>query len=110
MRLRYLENLHIPLWLLKDTSWMMHWRTFGTILIVPTISLACWIVWRSRKMKSVFIPNLAVLFWISANSTWMLGEFFHFSFQFYSLTLFLIGLGCMGLFAIRWIIKNKKTV
>ena len=34
MRLRHLENAHIPLWLLKDASWMMHWREVGTALII----------------------------------------------------------------------------
>lgn len=75
---RHYENLHIPLWLLKDTFWMLQWRTLGTIMIIPTITVALIITIKtSREKNDEFWVNLAVLFWIFANSYWMLCEFFH---------------------------------
>src|ERR1700751_3227024 len=73
--LRHFENLHIPLWLLKDTCWMMEWKTLGIVMIVPTVSVALYLAYKSQKTKDFFI-NLAVLFWISANAYWMCCEFF----------------------------------
>ena len=75
---RRLENLHIVFWLFKDISWCMIWRELGIMMIVPTLSVAIYISYRTRKIKSEFTHNLAVAFWISANSYWMISEFFGF--------------------------------
>jgi len=75
-KLRRVENLHIIFWLVKDTCWCMLSHTLGVIMIIPTFLIALFIVIKTRKMPSEFAHNLAVLFWISANSTWMCGEFF----------------------------------
>ena len=45
-------------------------------MIVPTITIALLITWQTRHMKSELFHNLAVVFWITANCTWMIGEFF----------------------------------
>jgi hypothetical protein len=74
---RRTENMHILLWLLKDVSWAMNWRVAGLIMIVPTLTVAIIITWQTRHMQSEFFHNLAVDFWITANCTWMVGEFFH---------------------------------
>jgi hypothetical protein len=74
---RRTENMHILLWLLKDISWAMNFRVAGLIMIVPTLTVAILITWQTRHMKSEFFHNLAVDFWITANCTWMVGEFFH---------------------------------
>ncbi len=76
---RHFENLHIPLWLMKDTCWMLQWRAMGITMIIPTVTVAAIITIRSRREKDdEFWINLAVLFWISGNSYWMLCEFFHY--------------------------------
>ena len=74
--LRASENFHIVLWLFKDLCWVMDLRLFGTIMITPTVAMAVWIAWRSRADIGEFLHSLAVVFWICANGTWMLGEFF----------------------------------
>ncbi len=74
---RRTENMHILLWLLKDVSWAMNLRIAGIIMIVPTLTVALLITWQTRHMKSELFHNLAVDFWITANCTWMIGEFFH---------------------------------
>src|SRR5215203_7316391 len=77
-RYRRMENMHIVFWLLKDISWCMIWKVLGIAMILPTLSIAIAIAWRTREIKSELAHNLAVAFWISANSLWMIAEFFQF--------------------------------
>lgn len=75
---RRMENLHIVFWLLKDVGWCMIWRPLGLTMIVPTLAIAVVIAWRTRHLMSELAHNLAIVLWISANSYWMISEFFHF--------------------------------
>lgn len=75
---RKMENMHILFWLVKDISWCMDWKILGMLMIVPTLGVALVIAWRTRSLKSELAHNLAIIFWISANSYWMLSEFFGF--------------------------------
>ena len=77
-RFRKMENMHIAFWLMKDISWCMIWKFLGITMIVPTLSVAIWIAWKNRQLKSELAHNLAIVFWISANAYWMISEFFHF--------------------------------
>lgn len=77
-RYRRLENLHIVFWLFKDISWCMNWKVLGIIMVIPTLAVAIYISYRTRKITSELAHNLAVAFWISANSYWMISEFFGF--------------------------------
>jgi len=75
---RRMENMHIVFWLFKDISWCMIWKTLGIMMVVPTLTIAIIIAWRTRQFKSELAHNLAIVFWISANSLWMISEFFNF--------------------------------
>ena len=75
---RRMENMHIIFWLLKDISWCMVWKPLGIAMIFPTLIIAIVISYRTRNIKSELAHNLAVVFWISANSYWMISEFFGF--------------------------------
>ncbi len=77
-RYRRMENMHIVFWLMKDISWCMIWKYLGIAMIIPTLSIAIMIAWRTRHIKAELAHNLAIAFWISANSLWMISEFFHF--------------------------------
>jgi hypothetical protein len=77
-RYRKMENMHIIFWLGKDIAWCMVWQALGVIMIIPTLAISIIIAWRTREIKSEFAHNLAITFWISANSFWMISEFFHF--------------------------------
>ena len=68
--------MHIVLWLIKDACWAMNFRTLGTIMIVPTLAVAILITWQTRHIHSELLHNLVVTLWITANCTWMIGEFF----------------------------------
>jgi hypothetical protein len=75
---RRMENMHILFWLLKDISWCMIWKELGLAMIFPTLIIAIIISWRTRSVRSELAHNLAVTFWIAANSYWMISEFWGF--------------------------------
>ncbi|HZF65959.1 MAG TPA: hypothetical protein VEZ55_15795 [Chitinophagaceae bacterium] len=77
-RYRKMENMHIIFWLLKDVAWCMIWKLLGIVMIFPTLIISIIIAWRTREIKSELAHNLAITFWISANSYWMISEFFGF--------------------------------
>jgi hypothetical protein len=75
---RRMENMHILFWLVKDISWCLIWKVLGMAMIFPTLIVAILISWRTRNVASELAHNLAVIFWITANSYWMISEFFGF--------------------------------
>jgi len=75
-QIRKYENFHIFLWLIKDLCWVTVSRLAGMFMILPTLSLAIYITWKNRAERAELFHNLAVCFWISANSIWMYGEFY----------------------------------
>ena len=81
LRYRKMENLHIVFWLFKDVAWCMIWKPLGIVMIFPTLIISIVIAWRTRQMVSELCHNLAITFWISANSYWMISEFFGFDSQ-----------------------------
>jgi hypothetical protein len=75
---RKMENTHILFWLLKDIAWCMIWKPLGLAMVLPTLGIAVVIAWRTRALASELAHNLAIVFWITANSYWMTSEFFGF--------------------------------
>lgn len=95
--LRATENFHIVLWLFKDLCWVRDLKLLGTVMVVPTVLMAVWIAWRSRGDIGELLHSLAVVCWIGANSTWMLGEFFwNDGTRPFASVLFVAGLVCVG--------------
>jgi len=78
---RKMENLHIVFWLFKDIAWCLGIPLLGIIMIVPTLIISIVISWRTRQFMSELCHNVAITVWISANSFWMITEFFHFDTQ-----------------------------
>lgn len=74
-KVRRYENIHIVLWLIKDSCWMMDWRWLGVFMILPTLSLAIYLMYQTIRTTDFYL-NASILFWILANSFWMLMEFF----------------------------------
>ena len=76
-KIKHYENIHIALWLLKDTCWMLQWKSLGVFMIIPTVLVALIIAIKTwKEYEDEFWINLAVLFWITGNSFWMLCEFY----------------------------------
>lgn len=71
---------------------MLEWRWLGVIMVVPTVLTALYILWKSKGYNEFYI-NLAICFWITANSFWMCSEFFGFvEYKDYSGIPFVLGM------------------
>ena len=108
---RRMENMHIVFWLFKDVAWCMIWRPLGIAMIFPTLIIAIVISWRTRKYMSELCHNLAIVFWISANSYWMISEFFAFdtkifagqwTYKYLALIPFFLGIFLLAFYYIIW--------
>lgn len=107
-RYRWIENGHIFLWIIKDTCWAFEYRAGGMLMIIPTVSIALYILWRSRHIVTEFVHNIAVCLWLFANSIWMLGEFFDKDTRNYAIMLFAIGLVILTIHYLFYFIKGRK--
>jgi hypothetical protein len=107
---RWMENLHILLWLLKDFCWALEFKTGGIIMVIPTVSVAVYITWRSRYIRSELFHNLAVCCWITANSVWMIGEFFAYDepAKHAAACIFGIGILLLAYYYARFFKKDRK--
>ena len=86
---RWLENAHIFLWLIKDTCWALEFEPGGLFMILPTVTVAFYLTWKS----------------------WMLGEFVEHEARPYAVVLFLCGLGVLLFYYIFYFRKdNRKNV
>ena len=117
LRYRRMENLHIVFWLFKDISWCIVFKPLGILMIFPTLIIAIVITMRTRQFMSDLCHNLAIVFWITANSYWMISEFFHFdtmhvygsmTYKDLALIPFITGLAILGWYYIFWKSFHKK--
>jgi hypothetical protein len=115
---RVIENLHILFWLIKDLCWCLVFKPLGIAMIFPTLSVAIYIAWQNRTVQSELYHNLAVIFWITANSLWMISEFFKFdekkiigNFTGKNLALipFIIGISSLLIYYLFIAPKERKT-
>ncbi|WP_198171528.1 hypothetical protein [Mucilaginibacter aquatilis] len=119
LRYRKMENLHIVFWLLKDIGWCLIWKPLGLVMIFPTLLIAILIAYNTRQLVSELCHNLAIAFWISANSYWMISEFLHFdelmvfagvTFKHLALVPFLLGLICLLYYYIWWKPRHPDSI
>lgn len=87
----------------------MEWKQGGIFMIFPTLSVALYILWKSRKVRAELYHNLAVVLWISANSIWMIGEFTEHEYRPYAATLFVIGLCILAVYYAFFFKKDKRA-
>lgn len=112
--IREYENMHIALWLVKDTCWVasveLPWLKIpGMIMIAPTLLVAIYITWRSRHEQAEIFHNIAVCLWISANASWMIGEFyFNDETRAVPIVFFLAGLIIVSIYYIIYFPKRIK--
>lgn len=91
--IRETENLHIVMWLLKDTCWVLSWKEAAVFMVLPTLTVAIYITWKMRMHTAELFHNIAVCCWISANSIWMIGELFYDNgLKGYALVFFILGI------------------
>ena len=111
LRYRKMENLHIVFWLFKDVAWCMIWKPLGLAMIFPTLIISIIIAWRTKNIVSELCHNLAITVWISANSYWMISEFFQFdsipvygeiTYKHLAMIPFMIGILLLAYYYIFW--------
>lgn len=111
LKYRKMENLHIVFWLFKDIGWCMIWKPLGIMMIIPTLVISVVIAYRTRQLMSELCHNLAITFWISANSYWMISEFMGFdhitisgwfTYKHLALIPFLLGVFCLAFYYAIW--------
>ncbi len=116
---RKMENLHIVFWLFKDIAWCMVWRPLGIVMIFPTLIVSIVIAWRTRQYMSELCHNLAITFWISANSYWMISEFFvfdtkplfsHYTFKHLAIVPFGMGVVLLAFYYLYWKARHKDEL
>lgn len=119
IRYRRMENLHIVFWLFKDISWCMIWKPLGIAMIFPTLFFAILITIRTRQFMSEVCHNLAVILWITANSYWMISEFFlfdslvlydEFTYKYLAIIPFGMGILVLAYYYLVWKPMNKTAV
>jgi hypothetical protein len=106
---RWVENAHIFLWLIKDTCWAMVWRPGGVFMIFPTLAVAFFILWKSRRHRAELFHNAAVCLWISANSVWMIGEFWAKETRPAAVVLFMCGLALLIIYYSFFFHKDRRA-
>lgn len=119
LKYRKMENLHIVFWLFKDVAWCLGLKWLGTVMIIPTMIISIVIAYRTRQYVSELCHNLAITVWISANSYWMISEFFGFdhkliwgtyTYKHLALIPFTIGILILGYYYLVWKpLHQKKT-
>ena len=104
-----LEYAHVFLWLVKDMCWAMHWTAFGTFMALPTVVAALVITWIQRRHRTTLVHNLAISLWISANSLWMIAEFFEKEawLKPWSVVGFAAGLGLLAGYYLWMLVKRR---
>ena len=114
-----MENLHIVFWLFKDLSWCMIWKPLGIAMILPTLLISIVIAWRTRNFVSELCHNLAIIVWITANSYWMISEFFSFdnlpllgifTYKHLALIPFTLGILLLFYYYVIWKPKHKDEL
>jgi hypothetical protein len=92
----------------------MNIKPLALFMILPTVGVALMITWQTRFVLSEFLHNLAVILWITANCTWMVGEFYGwdenligaYGLRQFSLIPFVLGL--LVLFYYYFFLSRKK--
>jgi hypothetical protein len=119
LRYRKMENLHIVFWLFKDISWCMIWKPLGITMILPTLIIAIVITIRTRQFVSEFCHNLAIVFWITANSYWMISEFMQFdtvnitgdvTYKYLAILPFMAGILVLAYYYLWWKWRHKEEM
>ena len=119
LKYRRMENLHIVFWLFKDIGWCLVWKPLVIVMIFPTLIISIIIAYRTKEMVSELCHNLAITFWISANSYWMISEFMKFdalpvyggiTYKHLALIPFFMGVFCLVYYYAIWQPRHPNEI
>lgn len=88
---------------------MMNWKYMGMLMIIPTLTVAIWMIKRTWNDLEKWI-NLSVLFWVMANSWWMITEFYGIDETMKYYSSFPFTLGFLFFFVYVWNFKSKSEI
>lgn len=77
-------------------------------MILPTVSVAVYLLVKSRGHRTELYHNAAVVMWISANSTWMAGEFFNADLRPVAVLLFGLGICILLVYYVFFFAKDRQ--
>lgn len=77
-------------------------------MVIPTVSVAIYLLIKSRNQRTELYHNAAVVLWILANSTWMTGEFFNVELRPAAVVLFALGICILLVYYIFFFAKDRK--
>jgi hypothetical protein len=108
------NQLHIVCWLFKDAAWAAGIHSIGVLMIVPTLALAIYFAKAHWHNITERYHNSAVVCWICANATWMIGEFFNWDEAPYHLRkvavgIFGIGIAMLAFYYIYYVLLSKRA-
>lgn len=98
-------DVHYPLWLLKDFFWMANMPILSLILAVPAILISLWMCMITAGKQ--LSENKMILWWLIANTNWMIAEKFETNTYWLAYISFCIGIIEMILYIYNYIIKQK---
>jgi len=100
------SDLHYPLWLLKDFFWMANFPILSLILAIPAILLSFWMC--TMTADKTLSENKMILWWLIANTNWMIAEKFETPTYWIAYIFFGIGIIEMILYIYKHIFKQKQ--
>lgn len=76
---KHYENVHILLWLGKDTAWNWDWKVMWIIFVIPTVLIGVDFIHKSLFTQRLLIDHAhycAQFIWVMSNLVWAYGELF----------------------------------
>jgi hypothetical protein len=68
----------------------------GAMLALPTIAVSIWILFKAKTVSAIY-HNIAVCFWITANSLWMISEMYKFEDKAKPIVIILFATGLLAI-------------
>ena len=76
---KHYENIHILMWLGKDTAWNWSWQVMWVVFSIPTILVGLDFIHKSLLTKRLMIDHAhycSQFLWVFSNLIWAYGELF----------------------------------
>lgn len=104
-RQKLISDLHYPLWLLKDFFWMADIPVLSLVLAIPAILISLFMCMvTAGKVQS---ENKMILFWLAANTNWMIAEKYETNTYWLAYSFFAFGIIEMIYYIYKHILKQN---
>jgi len=112
-----LEQIHFPLWIIKDFSWFIalnyetlasYFKYVSILFAIPTISISIYLIFTEKRNFFLF-GHVLLATWLLANTLWMVTELFYHEAKIVSLLFFSMGAILIPFFTIMIVKDFKKN-